>query len=118
AGAIATATYASIRHWTIVIPASAWAGGLAAAVLIGAVAGLLPAVRAARMPPQRSAPHGLDSSGRRSLALVGRRALRARPRRHLLQRLQAADRRHADAAAPPGGACVALCPAAVAAARR
>jgi putative ABC transport system permease protein len=51
AGAIATAVYASTRHWTTVVPASAWVGGLGAAVLIGALAGLLPAVRAARLSP-------------------------------------------------------------------
>jgi putative ABC transport system permease protein len=51
AGAIATAIYASTKHWTTVIPTTAWAGGLAAALVIGAVAGLLPAIRAARMSP-------------------------------------------------------------------
>jgi putative ABC transport system permease protein len=50
-GTVATAIYASSKGWAIVIPALAWAGGLGAAVLIGAVAGLLPALRAARMPP-------------------------------------------------------------------
>lgn len=34
-----------------VIPAQAWAGGLAAALLIGALAGLLPALKAARLAP-------------------------------------------------------------------
>jgi putative ABC transport system permease protein len=51
AGVLATAIYASTKHWAIVIPPLAWGGGLAAATAIGAVAGLLPAVRAARMPP-------------------------------------------------------------------
>jgi putative ABC transport system permease protein len=51
AGAISTAIYASTKHWTIVIPTTAWAGGMAAALVIGAVAGLLPAIRAARMSP-------------------------------------------------------------------
>jgi putative ABC transport system permease protein len=51
AGAISTVVYASTKHWTAVVPASAWAGGLGAAVLIGAVAGLLPAIRAARLSP-------------------------------------------------------------------
>ena len=50
-GALATAIYASTKGWAIVIPVLAWAGGLGAAVLIGAVAGLLPALRAARMSP-------------------------------------------------------------------
>jgi len=51
AGAAATAVYATTRHWAIVIPAAAWAGGIAAALAIGAIAGLLPALRAARMSP-------------------------------------------------------------------
>jgi putative ABC transport system permease protein len=51
AGILATAVYAGTQHWAIVIPAEAWAGGIASAILIGAVAGLTPAVRASRMPP-------------------------------------------------------------------
>jgi putative ABC transport system permease protein len=51
AGALSTAIYASTKHWSVVIPTSAWAGGLAAAIGIGAIAGLLPAIRAARMSP-------------------------------------------------------------------
>ena len=51
AGAISTAVYAHLKHWTTVVPTTAWAGGLVAAVLIGAVAGLLPAIRAARLSP-------------------------------------------------------------------
>jgi putative ABC transport system permease protein len=50
-GAAATAVYAHTKHWATVIPTLAWAGGLAAALLIGALAGLLPALRAARMSP-------------------------------------------------------------------
>ncbi len=50
-GALATAAYATTKGWAIVIPASAWAGGFAAALLIGALAGLLPAIRAARLAP-------------------------------------------------------------------
>jgi putative ABC transport system permease protein len=51
AGAAATAVYATSKHWGVVIPAEAWTGGIASAILIGAFAGLLPAVRASRMPP-------------------------------------------------------------------
>jgi len=51
AGAAATAIYATTKHWAIVIPAAAWAGGIGAALAIGAIAGLLPALRAARMSP-------------------------------------------------------------------
>jgi putative ABC transport system permease protein len=54
AGAAATASYAHAHHWTTVVPAIAWAGGLGAALLIGAVAGLLPALRAARLSPTRA----------------------------------------------------------------
>jgi putative ABC transport system permease protein len=51
AGAAATAVYASSLGWAVVIPVEAWLGGIASALLIGAVAGLLPAVRASRLPP-------------------------------------------------------------------
>jgi putative ABC transport system permease protein len=51
AGVLATAVYAHGKHWTTVIPTTAWAGGLGAAILIGAGAGLLPAIRAARLSP-------------------------------------------------------------------
>jgi putative ABC transport system permease protein len=51
AGIAATAIYASTKGWAVVIPPVAWGGGLAAAIAIGAIAGLLPAIRAARMAP-------------------------------------------------------------------
>ncbi len=51
AGAAATVSYAHAKGWAIVIPPEAWAGGLGAALLIGALAGLLPAIRAARLSP-------------------------------------------------------------------
>jgi putative ABC transport system permease protein len=51
AGVAATAVYAHARGWAVVIPAAAWAGGIGAAILIGALAGLLPALRAARVSP-------------------------------------------------------------------
>ena len=54
AGAAATAIYAHLKGWAVIIPAEAWAGGLAAAVLIGALAGLLPAIRAARLSPAQA----------------------------------------------------------------
>ena len=50
-GAFATAVYAATKGWEVVIPTTAWAGGLAAALLIGALAGLLPAIRAAQLSP-------------------------------------------------------------------
>jgi putative ABC transport system permease protein len=51
AGVATTAVYASSKSWAVVIPVEAWLGGIASAILIGAFAGLIPAVRASRMPP-------------------------------------------------------------------
>jgi putative ABC transport system permease protein len=53
-GAAATVIYAHGKGWATVIPTDAWAGGLAAALLIGALAGLLPAIRAARLSPTQA----------------------------------------------------------------
>lgn len=46
-----TAAYATIRGWPAVVPPVGLAGALAATVLVGALAGLYPAVRAARLAP-------------------------------------------------------------------
>ncbi|ACZ22432.1 ABC-type antimicrobial peptide transport system, permease component [Sanguibacter keddieii DSM 10542] len=46
-----TAVYATSQGWATSIPPVILAGGLGATLLIGAVAGLYPAIRAARMPP-------------------------------------------------------------------
>jgi len=53
-GTAATAAYARGHHELLVIPPQAWAGGLAAAIIIGALAGLLPAIRAARLSPTQA----------------------------------------------------------------
>ncbi len=53
-GAAATAVYARGHGEPTVIPPEAWLGGLAAALLIGALAGLLPAIRAARLSPTQA----------------------------------------------------------------
>jgi putative ABC transport system permease protein len=50
-GSIATVVYAHTKHWMVVIPLLAWAGGLGAALATGAIAGLVPAIRAARLSP-------------------------------------------------------------------
>jgi putative ABC transport system permease protein len=50
-GALVTGGYARVRGWSSVVPPEALAGGLAAALLIGAIAGLYPATRAARLSP-------------------------------------------------------------------
>ncbi len=53
-GAVVTAIYAHAHGQAVVIPPEAWAGGLAAALVIGALAGLLPAIRAARLSPTQA----------------------------------------------------------------
>jgi putative ABC transport system permease protein len=50
-GAGVTALYSRLRGWSVLIPSLALWGGLGAALLIGTVAGLYPALRAARLSP-------------------------------------------------------------------
>ena len=50
-GAGVTAAYASSQGWEIVVPPIAMAGGVIAAIAIGAIAGLYPAMRAASLSP-------------------------------------------------------------------
>jgi putative ABC transport system permease protein len=50
-GSVVTAAYATVQGWPTVVPIWAIAGGLAAALIIGGVAGLYPAIRAARIAP-------------------------------------------------------------------
>jgi len=50
-GAVATVIYAVSQGWSVQIPAVAFYGGLGAALIIGAIAGLYPSTRAARMSP-------------------------------------------------------------------
>jgi putative ABC transport system permease protein len=54
AGTAAAAAYATSQGWTIVVPPVAMGGGLAAAIVIGALAGLYPAARAARVSPTQA----------------------------------------------------------------
>jgi len=51
AGVAVTAAIARARHWTLLIPPLGLWGGCAVAIVIGAIAGLYPATRAARLPP-------------------------------------------------------------------
>jgi putative ABC transport system permease protein len=51
AGTAVTAAYASQQGWSVVVPLVAVWGGMGAAAVIGAVAGLYPALRAARLAP-------------------------------------------------------------------
>jgi len=50
-GIAVTGGYAATRDWPTVVPAWAMFGGVAATLVIGAIAGLYPAIRAARLPP-------------------------------------------------------------------
>src|SRR5579862_5689890 len=50
-GWVATVAYALSQHWSVQIPAVALYGGIGAATVIGAVAGLYPSMRAARLSP-------------------------------------------------------------------
>jgi putative ABC transport system permease protein len=50
-GIAVTAVYANIKGWATLVPPIAIFGGIAAALLIGGIAGLYPAVRAARLSP-------------------------------------------------------------------
>jgi putative ABC transport system permease protein len=51
AGLLATSVYSISRGWAVAVPTIAWGGGFGAALAIGALAGLLPALRAARLSP-------------------------------------------------------------------
>ncbi len=50
-GVAATVVYAVSQHWSVTIPLLALYGGVSAALVIGAVAGLYPSLRAARLSP-------------------------------------------------------------------
>jgi putative ABC transport system permease protein len=50
-GATITLGYAAVRNLTVSLPAEALAAGIGAALLVGMLAGLSPASRAARLPP-------------------------------------------------------------------
>ena len=50
-GSAVTAVYSNLQGWRVVIPGIALGGGVLAAILIGAAAGIYPAMRAARMSP-------------------------------------------------------------------
>ncbi|MGW4498347.1 ABC transporter permease [Micromonospora sp. NPDC004336] len=53
-GIAVTSLYATTQQWPAVVPAWATLGGVAATVLIGAIAGLYPAIRAARLSPTQA----------------------------------------------------------------
>ena len=50
-GSAVTAVYATLQDWPTVVPIWVMAGGITATLIIGGVAGLYPAIRAARVAP-------------------------------------------------------------------
>ena len=50
-GVIVTASYVVSQGWSLVIPSYAILGGIGSSILIGGIAGLYPALRAANMSP-------------------------------------------------------------------
>jgi putative ABC transport system permease protein len=50
-GGFTTAVYAAARHWSTVVPPGVLLAAVAAAVVVGVLAGLYPALRAARLAP-------------------------------------------------------------------
>jgi hypothetical protein len=55
-GVLDTAAFAGLRGWPVVVPVWASAGGVAATVVLGVVAGIYPAVRAPGWPRPRRCP--------------------------------------------------------------
>ena len=53
-GSSVTAVYAALQGWLAVVPAWVMAGGITPTLIIGAVAGLCPALRAARVIPTKA----------------------------------------------------------------
>jgi putative ABC transport system permease protein len=50
-GSVITGIYADMRNWRLAVPLTGLAGGVAASLAVGAVAGLYPASRASRLAP-------------------------------------------------------------------
>ena len=50
-GGFATTVYAAARHWSAVVPVPVLLAAVGVALALGAVAGLYPALRAARLAP-------------------------------------------------------------------
>jgi putative ABC transport system permease protein len=50
-GAAITKVYADSRDWTFTVPLVGLVGGIAVSLVVGAIAGLYPAVRASRLAP-------------------------------------------------------------------
>jgi putative ABC transport system permease protein len=50
-GAVVTVVYANSKGWLVDVPITALAGGAGAALAVGLIAGVSPAIRAARLDP-------------------------------------------------------------------
>jgi putative ABC transport system permease protein len=50
-GGFVTTVYATARHWSAVVPAPVQLAAVAVALTVGVLAGLYPALRAARLAP-------------------------------------------------------------------
>jgi putative ABC transport system permease protein len=50
-GGFTTAAYAAARHWSAVVPVPVLLAAVAIALAVGIIAGLYPALRAARLAP-------------------------------------------------------------------
>jgi putative ABC transport system permease protein len=50
-GILITGIYTSLKDWSLIVPGYAVAGGMVSSILIGGIAGLYPALRAANMSP-------------------------------------------------------------------
>jgi putative ABC transport system permease protein len=50
-GILVTGIYTSLKDWSLIVPGYAVAGGMVSSILIGGIAGLYPALRAANMSP-------------------------------------------------------------------
>src|SRR5579859_631482 len=88
----ATLVYARAKGWAFVIPPGVWPAGLAAALLIGALAGLLPAIGAARLSPSGALEHLTVSLMMGRLHCASRRYCASR-RHRASRRLNRTDQR-------------------------
>jgi len=57
-GTVISGLYAHYQHWPLIVPAWATGGGFGAALLIGAIAGLYPAIQASRLAPTTALASG------------------------------------------------------------
>jgi putative ABC transport system permease protein len=69
-GGFTTTVYAAVRHWSAVVPVTVLLGAVAIALAVGILAGLYPAMRAARLAPAETLRILLDGpSGSAAMSL-------------------------------------------------